>query len=145
MLGKKSVLTLAVVIGIVALAFQPWRDASNGQEPKPAGDELAKLAKARRDAAQKAFSVWFKRNATSPDSAIPTTYLLSRNWLDAELEIARNQQERIAAFGGHLARMKEWTNKWRGTLEETDPIFVAIMSFQSEAEFWLARERSSKK
>lgn len=143
MLGKKSVLTLAVVAGMVALAFQPWRDASNGQEPKPVGDQLTTLRKERLEAAKKAYKAWVH----NPSMGIAETYVVSVQWLQAELELATTKEHRIAAYAAHVQRMKDWRREAMGGLKgdpETHMDILLINSSQREAEYWLVKERLEK-
>ena len=152
MLGKKSVLTLAVVAGMVALAFQPWRDASSGQEPKHAGDQVAKLGKERVLAAGKAYSAWHKQWTSKGDSLINERpfgmiYDLSVRWLNAELDVEDKKDERISAYARHLDRMKFWAAEWNSMefqLEGMNKRLIA-QAAQKEAEHWLAKERQVRK
>lgn len=108
-------------------------------------DELNKLAKARRDAAEKAYKVWFKRYAASSELEVATTYLLSVRWLNAQLEIATKKEERIAAFNDHVVRLNHWEKIWRDAVGPDSPVFAVIISFQKEAEYLLAKEQALKK
>ena len=112
------------------------------------GDDLAKLAKANLDAAENAYKAWLKpRNLgwirEQPISVM--TYHLSVRWLNAELELTNKKEERIAAYGRHLQRMNDWEKAWMKHAGEGSFNFDLISSYQKEAEYWLAKERSAKK
>lgn len=106
-------------------------------------DELGKLARARRDAAEKAYKIGFSienKSARYTDMI----YHLSMRWLNASLDLATSKVERIAAYAAHSQRMNDWALEWR----ERQPgpeMPVIIAACQREAEFWVAREKFGKK
>ncbi|MBI1830393.1 MAG: hypothetical protein HYR84_02970 [Planctomycetes bacterium] len=108
------------------------------------GDDLAKLGKARLDAAEKAYRAYIKAIANERPFLI-TTYHLSLHWLNAELDLAQKKEQRIAAFGAHLVRMRGWEKEWEGSAAPEADLFLIIRPYQKEAEYWLAKEKAIKK
>jgi hypothetical protein len=133
------VLLSTVVFGVFAIG-----GANSGGEKKTAvvaqqkgSDDLAKLGKTRLDAAEKAYKSW-RESAHLPD----TIYQISVRWLAAELDLSTKKEERIAAYNAHLERTKAWLTDFKKTTNAKDVIFYAYDSYQKEAEYWLALERS---
>jgi hypothetical protein len=124
--------------------------SDNPVKAKGDEDNLAKLGKARRDAAQKAYKTWLKQvggvgqlENENPISVM--TYELSIRFLNAELDLAQRKEERIAAHAAHLERMNGWYKAWDGLVGAERLALPLVGSFQKEAEFWLAREKSGKR
>ena len=148
---KSKMLICAVIFGVLGYGVGSWSGAkqrvlasSEAAQPKADGDELAKLAKARRDAAEKAYKGQFKverQTATFYD----LLYHLSIRWLHADLELAETRLDRLVAYSSHVQRMKDWELEWRSGTGDESRIFLIIGSFQREAEYWLAKERATKK
>ena len=103
-------------------------------------DDLAKLGKARLDAAEKAYKIGLLVDRRE------TTYLivydLSVRWLHAELDLATKREERIAGYAAHLQRMKDYKKSYEPVKDS--PFVPIIDSLQIEAEYWLAKERAGK-
>src|SRR5947209_1716886 len=99
------------------------------------GDDLAKLGKARLDAAAKAYKVAFDLERQRPWASL--VYDLSVRWLHAELDLGTKKEERIAGYAAHLQRMRDW-RKLVGDAPRDDYQSI-IDAFQIEAEYWLAK------
>jgi hypothetical protein len=115
-----------------------------GKQAGGAGEE-ARLRKALLDAARKTFKQEMERFRGGLASGNPEKlYLWSRRWLDAELDVAKTREARVAAYGDHPQRM-------RG-LEKTAQAFArsgqghtadaqAAEFFRIQAELWLVRAK----
>jgi hypothetical protein len=108
-------------------------------------DELTRIGKARLEAAEKAYTAWSKQSFANPALDMPTPYLLSVRWLNAQLDLAEKKEEKITAHRSHLQRMKDWEKSWAKVVGPDDSILLAIRSFQREAEYWMAKESREKK
>lgn len=145
---KCKFLLCAVILGTLAsgpanLGGNQGAAEAKKEKPKidPAEEKLAELAKARREAVEKAY-VAFAEKENNLDLT-DTLYQLSIRWLTADLDLAKKKEDRVAAHGAHLKRMKDWEKK-RET--RTAPfITLVIRSFQREAEYWLAKESLGSK
>jgi hypothetical protein len=138
-----------LIIAVVFCAFASGGADSGNEKKTPAptqqkeGDGLANLAKARRDAAEKAYKSWRKN---LPDFRSPDTiYLHSIMWLNAELEIATKKEERVAAYKAHLDRTKDWAVVFERNTGPTGRFVDTGEAYQREAEYWLSRELSGGK
>ena len=108
------------------------------------GEELAKLGKARLEAAEKAYKLFNMGELSRPFS--DTSYQLSIRWLNAELDIAHKKGDRITGHKAHLQRMKDWKKVFVDDGQPPGALRVVVIeSFQMEAEYWLARERLANK
>jgi hypothetical protein len=147
MLAKKRLLSTALIILTLGTAGYSWHVVGANAEQNRVDDELNKMKKKTRDAAEKAFKAWDKQ--ARPVYEIPTTYLLAVRLLHAELEMAEKKQDRISAHEAHLRRMKDW-EKWVSQSAPgspprppgISPPIVAVEFFRQEAELWLAKEQS---
>ena len=145
--------TLAIVTGGSGnlSSHQAVADAKKEKpRPDPGEVEVAKLGKARRDAAEKVYKAWLKKSnngaglaAEMPPSS--TTYHLSVLWLNAELDLTNKAQERITAYEGHIKRMKHWEEVWESAGAQPGSFVLEMIgAFKKEGEYWLAKERRGK-
>jgi predicted ABC-class ATPase len=150
---KCRALICTVLLAVLALGgvhSGPSQQKDDPPKKKPAdGDQLAKLGKARLDAAELAYKTWVTKGIAqgnlageSPISVM--TYELSIRWLTAELDLAKNKEERIAAHAAHLERMKGWYKAWDGDVNSERLALPLVDSFRKEGEYWLAKEQSGK-
>jgi hypothetical protein len=136
---QHSGLVLALGLGL-AIANGALVRADPTSQPS-----LADLAKARYEAANKLFdTAWdYYRQKVANAGFV---YFASVRLLEAELDLGNKRENRIVAFEHHLCRVKKlqaMVAKVQGlgrvnTLETSQ-----ISYYRSEAEYWLARARSS--
>ncbi|MSU78489.1 MAG: hypothetical protein EXS16_10395 [Gemmataceae bacterium] len=149
---KSKMFVCAVIFGVLAYGLgylnggkQLVVASSEAAQPKADGDELAKLGKARLEAAEKVYKACFKRELNRQDYD-PVPHYLSVAWLNAELDLAKRQEERVAAYSVHLQRMNDWEKEWKRIgAQQGEHILLVIGLFQREAEYLLAKERTNKK
>jgi hypothetical protein len=139
---KCKTLICAAVLGVLSLGgANPVPSQKKDDAPKKAaqGGDLAKLAKARLEAAEKVYKARYMGQGGAVHEA---RYQDSIRWLNAELDVASKKEERVGAYSAHLQRMKEWHKS--NPDDASGPITIATFeSFRSEAEYWLARERAA--
>jgi hypothetical protein len=81
--------------------------AAAADEPPAANAQVAN-AKARAEAAGKAFEAVRKRSTVDPVAFDPEKlYRWSRRWMEAEQESSGTKEARVAAAEAHLERMKK--------------------------------------
>ena len=119
------------------------------KKPVPAGQQagegkLARLAKTRVEAAEKAYKAWSGANAM----AVEGGYRYSIRWLNAGLDAASKKEESPSPHSRCTSK-----NRMRdrhkvlvemGADEPGNPPNLANELDQKEAEYWLERERSAK-
>lgn len=140
------ILLCAALFGMFAFGgANPSPSQKKDDPPKKAaeGDDLAKLGKARRDAAEKVYNAW-NQNATR-NLNYERLYHLSIRWLNAELDLANGRVERIAAYRNHLDRVKEWEKRFKRLAETDNTGYLVFEAYLTEAEYFLAKERSAKR
>ncbi|MBI2807104.1 MAG: hypothetical protein HYX68_19155 [Planctomycetes bacterium] len=142
---RTRTLLCAIVIGV--FAFSGTNSGTPQQKGDPAKkaaqvDDLAKLGKARRDAAEKAYKAWASELNT-PFGVIH--YQLSVGWLNADLDLAKKKEDRIVAYRSHVRRMKDWEEDTKVRVRPGNLMFPVIAAFQREADFWLAKEQATIK
>jgi hypothetical protein len=143
-------LICAVVFGVFIFGnTNPGPAQRKDEAPKKAvADEVAKVGKARVEAAQKAYHAWvdaFSRDGQSLLNETPfgTTCQLSLRWLTAELDTAGKKEERVRAYKGHLARIKEVEVHYsRDEGLRGRRMHAFVVAYQREAEYWLAKEEA---
>jgi hypothetical protein len=109
--------------------------------------ELAELGKVRIEAAQKTFELLFKpyRSGVGSRPEAERVYHWSRRWVEAELDIAYEKAERIAAYEKHQARMKELQEDIKAAQSAGRALpaqSAAVDYYRAEAGFWLTRAKS---
>jgi hypothetical protein len=107
---------------------------------------LAKLQTQRRDAARKTYEVMWS-NYRERRASEDTLYRWSVRWLEAERQLAGQPAEQVAAFNGHVERMRELEklldNLHRSGLTTVDEISAAEF-YRVEAEVWLLQAKEKK-
>lgn len=136
---SERVLALGLALGL-AIANGTLVDAA---PPSPPG--LADLAQARYDAANKLYDTawsYFRQKATDTGFV----FFASLRLLRAELDLSDKRDNNIAAYEHHLCRVK----KLQVLVEKVQALgrvntleASQISLYRSEAEYWLARARSS--
>ena len=139
----------AVLFGVFAFGgANPGTSQKKDEPPKKAaeGDDFAKLRKARVAAAEKAYKAYIKEVANERPFSI-TAYHLSVAWLNAELELASEKLERIAARNAHLQRIRHWKKVFEDDSDVLpgSTVILVIESFEREAEIRSAEEGLGKK
>jgi len=119
---------------------QPAPDAPN---PKQASsNELAKLARARLEAARRTFEGYWTNKELG---RVENTHIWSRRWLEAQCQVNDRWEDRVAAFQQHLDRMKDLaqitTMQERERLVSVDEV-NATQYYVAEAAEWLARAKA---
>src|SRR5262245_36236919 len=90
---------------VLALAVGPWGLSA---APAPAGPKVPpQLAKARRDAARKAYEMHWVRLRTDTSADPEKLYTWSRRWMEAEQALREEKATERAAVQAHLDRMKQ--------------------------------------
>ena len=121
---ESKMLVCAVIVAVLASGVgnlnggkQPAAAPNEAAQPKADGDELAKLGKARLEAAEKTYKEWseHERRSRLHDGIL---YRLSVQWLNAGLDLAKNKDKRTAAYSAHLERMKAWEERWKNRFED---------------------------
>jgi hypothetical protein len=134
---------LAPGLGVLVFAGVYPLAPATAREAPPA---LAGLAKARADAARRAYqeSVDLYREGRSRD--VDRIYLWSQRWLEAEREAAPRKEAERAAYEAHYRRMRQLENLIRDRYKAgvAAPIELpAVEFYRLEAEGWLAGHRRS--
>lgn len=128
-----------VVLGSAALL--------HGQPDAEQTKTLAKLAKARVEAARKTYGVLWQ-NYREGQRSDDLLYRWSLRWLEAERRVVEQPADQVAAFKNHYDRMVDLEKIVRrvhqagqGTVNELS----AAEYFRSEAELWLLEAKTGKK
>jgi hypothetical protein len=114
--------------------------ASAGEGPPT----LASLAKARADAARRAYQESDKLYREGRSRDVDRIYLWSQRWLDAEREAAPGEKEKISAFEAHFRRMRQLENLIRNRYNSGVAAAIelpAVEFYRLEAEGWLLSHR----
>jgi hypothetical protein len=142
----------ALVMG-QALKGPPDAKAAAGSErsprppAKPEGPAVRANAKARLEAARQVYEGRLTRYKNQGDFPLDLEqhFMWSRRWAEAQLELAPNRKESLAAVQSHVDRMK-WLKK---TIENEIKASVrprydasAAEFYRLDAERWLARIRA---
>jgi WD40 repeat protein len=128
-------------------------DAATGKEIPPddapnmnAAADVKKLAKARVDAARKAYDyAAMLLKAGSPGAKLEYSYTWSVRWLNAQRDMSSKHEDHLAALNAHLQRMQELARVTKALIETGggSPLdSVAADYYLTEAEFWLAQARA---
>ena len=139
---------LIVCLGLVAAGL--YGSAAEEKESAPA-KERARLenAKARGEAAKKAYVAALERHAHQPEivgSDVP--YLWSVRWFQAERDFSKSKADRMAASERHLKRMQGWRERTLGAAKAggIGPDEVSGAEFYVlEAEDWLMAAQGETK
>jgi hypothetical protein len=113
----------------------------------PGPEDVARLTKERRDAARRAYlTAWANyRDGYVPEELV---YRWSKRWLKAERAVDGSREGQVAAFRGHLDRMRQLESVVRKLqrvrLSTIDQVSAAEY-YRSEAALWLARAKGGKK
>ena len=111
--------------------------------------DAATLAKARVDAAHKAYAVAVNLvKQGSPGAKLEDVYTWSVRWLNAQRDLSGKPEDHLSALTAHLQRMQEQAKGARdlyrvGLGSPLDS--VAADYYVTEAELWLARTRAAAK
>jgi hypothetical protein len=135
---KEMVLTL--LAGILAVQISR---ADDGPTNSSVADH--NLAIAKRDAARKAYLAWW---ANYHDRAGPAewVYIWSKRWLRAEKELSSKEDDQVAAYQGHLERMRELEGivsrlqRAKAGLARIDEI-SSTHYYRVEAEIWYVESK----
>ena len=133
---------LALVLGILSAGL------AGAADPEPdAANTIARLAVQRRDAARRTYQVlWidYRERRASED----LLYRWSLRWLESERDLSDQPVDQVAAYLGHLERMRELERLIRrlrdsgqSTIEESS----AAEYYRTEAELWLMKAKEGKK
>ena len=131
----------ALLLGILWVA-----PVAAGPDPETA-NAIARLALQRRDAARKTYQVlWidYRERLASEDAL----YRWSVRWLEAERELSDQQADQVAAYQGHLERMRDLDRLIRrlhGSGQSTVDEASAAEFYRTEAELWLLKAKEGKK
>jgi outer membrane protein TolC len=131
-----------ILVGLVlGLVFARGAPAASG----PAGPQTpAALAKAKVEAAAKAFETAEKSYATGQSTA-EQVYLWSRRWLEARRDLADNQAERAAAVEAHLGRLQMLRKTITARYKVGNAPYAEVTGaefYVVEAELWLAQAKT---
>jgi len=130
------------MLGGLLLALISFAPAPPGND----GKSHAALAEARLEAARKQYEeTWSYYQQARIDSY--QVYVWSKLILDCQREMAEKPADRVAAFEGHLARMKRLETlitKVRRIGFGRSYDVGAAQYYRLEAEFWLTREKPAK-
>ena len=114
--------------------------------PEPA-TALSKLAKQRRDSARRTYEIhweYYRDNRTAEE----LVYRWSLRWLEAERQVSEEPADQIAAYDGHLERMRELdrlVTKLRSSRVVTIDVVSAVEFYRVEAEVWLLQAKKEGK
>jgi RNA polymerase sigma factor (sigma-70 family) len=114
-----------------------------GQRAQAEGAEAA-LKKALVEEARKVYEQDVRQLKVAFDIAAEDVYRWSRRWLEAQMDLAVNKEERMAALRDHLGRMKDLEKVMTaaaraGQRREADA--AAGRYYRAQAELWLARAK----
>lgn len=113
------------------------------QAAEPGADkDEAGLKKALVEAAKSTYQEDLARLKNLQASSPEDLYVWSRRWLDAEVDLAGNKEERVAAHQRHLDRMKDLERRAKamaaaGQGRQSDA--TAGTYYRTQAELWLTR------
>lgn len=129
----------------IRLPFDPTATTPVGviqvEAPAEAKDTSA-LKKALVEAAQTTYKQDLARMKGLQGSSPEDLYVWSRRWLDAEMDLAANKDEKVASHHRHLDRMKEVEKMAKamavtGQGRQSDA--TAATYYRTQAELWLTR------
>ena len=129
----------------LAPLFAPMVVANANQQTRQ--EKVQELAEKRLTAARAAFDAWFKlakANEQNDRITQDRMYHLSIRVLDAELSLTKQKEARVAAYEGHLGRMRDWENLVVGRVKlGAAPAAerVVVESYRVEAEYWLEQAK----
>jgi hypothetical protein len=113
-------------------------------------EKLAKLVKARFEAATKAYKAGVERSkmfGAGPDDMY--LGILSKDILRAELEMNSKPEKRVAACHAHLVRMAAVEKDYKDRLDDGfmvgQHLILAMRSFRIEAEYLFQKEKTQQK
>jgi hypothetical protein len=127
-----------VLLFLAGLVLVSWQQAL-GEDQKP---KVVALLRARLEAARQTYQALAKNYMENRPPIGELLYRWSCRWLESERELSDQKEEQMAAFLGHLNRMKDLEritkDRWR---ERFIPIeeSTAAQFYRAEAEIWLAR------
>jgi hypothetical protein len=162
---RATVLGLTLVIAVIAAhnataqEAPPQKNALAAEKQQPKSEAATRLLKTQLQAAQKVYRAALDTMAVQqvggllvlvkgdshahPDLA----YTWSVRWLHAQRDLSETKEARIAAFAGHVKRMKQLREQVKllvgdGSGGLLDPFEApAAEWYLAEAELWLLKER----
>ncbi len=125
---------------VAGAPVRPAPAAAQADETRPLKQKLMELAKKTFDMDLKRF-----RNAQLADTGRLCTW--SRRWMEAQLDLAKAKNERLAAYSAHVTRMREVARIARqfattGQGRESDATAAEYSLVQ--AQLWLAEAKNKK-
>ena len=142
-----TVMAGAVLLALAGPAVRAGGPAAAGQAPaaNKAPDGQIALKKALLTVARNTYEQFLQRRRLGlADPGAETYYLWSRRWLDAQLDLAGNKEERAAAYRDHLGRMRDVEQKARAQARAGQAEGAGASAaeyFRLQAELWLARAK----
>ena len=132
-----------VCAGIIfGLGFTTLLPAAPGAGPAKVP---AQLAKAKADAAHRTYDVVRRNNKEGLVPFAELVYRWSKRWLEAELDLFDNKENRVTAYMAHRDRMRDLARITRdryrnrvNTVEEAS----ATDFYIAEAEIWIEQAKS---
>jgi hypothetical protein len=129
------------VLAVIALGLA--LNNARADDPSLARPRVATLMRTKLETARMAFTeVW-----GGPWTDVEVPYRWSSRWLEVELQLSDKTEGRIAAFKGHLARVKEMARASKSlSLQRLIPFdqVKAAEFYVAEAEAWLGQAASEQ-
>jgi hypothetical protein len=130
---------MLALLPVVLLGIGEMRSGGALAEP-----DLTALARARIEAAHRAYQEALDLYREGRSRDVDRIYLWSVRWLEAERDAAARPADQLPAWEAHTKRMKQLDDLVRGRFRAGVAAAVelpAVEYYRKEADFWLARAR----